>query len=264
MKVALKILWKLAQAALVVLPFLMMFMDSYAEEKGFATVYMVAMLVAVGVLVGVAYYEYQDEDPSTIWGVLRAASITVMVILVAISAFDKQRGFEDFYFTGAVVMLLEIAFYFFYLKLTFFHPEVYFTIIGIVALATFFFVPDFDTQTENVFGAIVAAFALLSFPLAWLVGKICDLFPALASSNDGGSSKRKEKKFSLSQVQNACKACYNSKYAVDVKKVGSAVEVRLRGVGGYRAGGTDAASVRYTLESKLGTDLSKTNVFINY
>ena len=263
MKVVFKIFWKLLQSALIILPLLLIFSDSYAQEKGFATIYLVATLVSVGALIGVAYYEDQwDDDPGVFWRTLRVIAIVAMVILMVISGFDKQRGAEDLYFSGAAVMLLAIALYFFFLQISFFNAGVYFTLLGVLTVAIVFLVPDLDRQTQDVFGAILSAFALLSFPLAWLVGKICDLFSG--SSSSSGRVRRKEKKFSVSQVENACKACYNSKYSVNVRKTGSGIEVRLRGKAGYSVSGIEAASVRSTLESRLGVALSQTNIFVNY
>lgn len=263
MKVVLRIFWKLLQSALIILPLLMIFGDVYAQEKGFATIYLVATLVSVGVLIGVAYYEDKwDDDPGVFWRTLRVIAIVVMVVLMVISTFDGQRGVEDLYFSGAAVMLLAIALYFFFLQISFFSAGAYFTLLSVATAAIVLLVPDFDTQTQNVFGAILSAFALLSFPLAWLVGKICDSFSG--SSSSSGRVKRKEKKFSVAQVENACKACYNSKYSVSVRKTGSAIEVRLRGKSGYSVSGIEAASVRSTLESRFGVELSQTNIFVNY
>ena len=264
MKTLLKILWKLAQAALVVVPFVLLYSDaSYAQETGFAVVYMAVAIVMLAVLVGVAYYEDQWEgDPGAFCRALRVIAIVAITLLVFLREIDKQRAFDGFYTYAIVVMCMAVALYFFYLELSFFPAEAYFTILALISIVMFFVAPELESDMQNIVGGAALGFAVISVPVAKVVCKICDLISGVSSS--GGKVKRKEKKFWLSAVENACRACAHSNYTVTASKSGSAIKVTIRGVGGYRASGIEAARVRTTLEDRLHVNLSNTNIYITW
>ncbi|MBQ2810299.1 MAG: hypothetical protein IKA43_06130 [Clostridia bacterium] len=264
-----KIFLKVLRGLLIVAPFLIVyFTKSEFADGGFFLFYIIASLVLLGALLGVAFYEDQwDGDPGMPCRVIRLIVLIAMAILSALSGVDDNLVLDEWYTYMMVALLFTIFFYFMYLGLSFISSGVFFTITGIVCVISLIIIPLFKLEPSAVraVGGVAIAFAIIGFPLMWCIQKLSGLGGSRSRSRSSSSGG---KRVGYNEIYNAVQAFNRDcagvfKASISSSSSGS-IRITLTDAHGGNVYSSDASTLRRYIERKTGADLDDCNVYINY
>ena len=166
MKTVLRIVWRVLPFVMVIVPFVIAYLIKLEEATKLFHFYMIASFVLVAGLIGVALYEDQWEgDPGQACRTIRIIIIIAMVILTFLGVANDKTVLEGTFCAAAVVMLLSIALYFFFLQIASFESSWFFFVVGVITVVAFLALPSasggmVSDVLVSAFGAVVGSYVI--------------------------------------------------------------------------------------------------------
>lgn len=263
MRTALKIVWKVLQIALLIVPYVVAyFMQAGATYAGgFMNFYLIASAVALGLLVLLALYdEYADE--------ISTFMVWVKVILfIVIAVFGFVFKWSGLNFTPSFFVLLGgtffvgLALYFLYMLLPFFNFEIFFTVLAIVPSVFVFALGGLEYEAIETVHTVCVIAAGASLLLFVLFHKLMD---ALSDKFSGGSRTKYVDYDAVVRAVTGFNNEYRGRYAAGVQVSGGTIYVTLTDNHGGKAYGSDAAKLQTYLQNRLHVNVDNSNIYIRY
>ena len=262
MKTALKIIWKVVQIALLVVPYVLAyFAQSQATYAGgFCNFYLIASAVALGVLVLLALYDEYADEISTFMVWVKVILFIVIAVLGFVFNWSGLHFTPSFFMLLGCTFFVGLALYFLYMLLPFFNFEILLKLVAAVPAVFLFALGGLEYEAVEKLHIACAIAAGVSLLLFVLFHKLMD---ALSDNFGGGRTKYVDYDAAVRAVT-AFNNEYRGKYSAGVQVSGGTIYVTLADNRGGKAYGSDAAKLQTYLQNRLHVKIDNSNIYIRY
>ena len=264
MRIALKIVWKLLQIALLVVPYVVAYFShlqaTYAG--GFTNFYLIASAVALGLVVLMGWYDdYAEEEPGTVLATLKFIVWVAVAVFGFVGFWSGQNFTPSLYLFIGCTFFASLALYFLYMLFPFFKFEIFFTLVAVIPAVFLLGMEKWVVEYESVekVHTICGIAAGGAFVLFLLFHKLME-----ALSDKIGSRTKYVEYDAVLRAVTAFNNQYRGKYTAGVQVSGSTIYVTLADNHGGKAYGSDAAKLKTFLQGRLHVNIDNSNVRIHY